>query len=146
MNSTQCARPAFDEIDLSSRAFWAGTAAERERTFATLRVHRPVSWHRPVENPSLAQGPVEPGFWAIVRHADLVEVSRANDIFLSSKGVLFEPVPEHLIEATASFLGMDGARHAQIRGLVRSAFTPRNIARLITSCLLYTSPSPRDRS
>ncbi len=36
---------AYDPIDLSSRAFWSTTAAERERSFAVLRAERPVSWH-----------------------------------------------------------------------------------------------------
>jgi hypothetical protein len=32
-----------DPIDLSSRAFWSVSAAEREKSFATLRAERPVS-------------------------------------------------------------------------------------------------------
>jgi len=35
---------AYDAIDLSSRAFWATTAAERERSFAVLRAER--TWDR----------------------------------------------------------------------------------------------------
>jgi cytochrome P450 len=126
-------KPPFDEVDLSSRGFWSMTAEDRERSFAVLREQRPVSWHRPVENPSLVQEPVEPGFWAVVSHAGIAEVSRNSDVFISSKGVHFEPVPEDLLGVTMSFLAMDGAQHAKIRGLVRSAFTPRNVARLVTS-------------
>jgi len=51
---------AYDAIDLSSRAFWATTAAERERSFAVLRAERPVSWHPPVED-SLMPDPDDPG-------------------------------------------------------------------------------------
>jgi cytochrome P450 len=133
MTSTIPGKPDFDEIDLSSREFWATTADERERSFAILREQRPVSWHRAVEAPTLMPVAAEPGFWAVVTHADVVEVSRNSDVFISSKGVHLEPVPEDLIEASLSFLGMDGKKHAKIRGLVRSAFTPRAINGLVDS-------------
>jgi hypothetical protein len=41
----RAARP-YNQIDLSSTAFWSSTAAEREHTFAHLRATCPVSWHR----------------------------------------------------------------------------------------------------
>ena len=31
----------YDTVDLSSRAFWSTTAADRERSFAELRAERP---------------------------------------------------------------------------------------------------------
>lgn len=40
----------YDQADLSSRAFWSQTAAEREKTYAVLRAERPVTWHQPVED------------------------------------------------------------------------------------------------
>lgn len=126
-------KPPFDEIDISSRAFWSTTADERERNFRILREQRPVSWHPPVDTPSLLPAAPEPGFWAAVTHEHIVEVSRHSDVFISSKGVHMEPVPEDIIEVTLSFLGMDGAKHAKIRGLVRQAFTPRAVARLVES-------------
>src|SRR5687768_15432782 len=94
---------AYDPIDLSSRAFWSTTAADREKTFAVLRADRPVSWHPPVED-ALMHDPSDPGYWAVTRHADIVTVSRDSDAFLSGKGVLFENVPEELLEASQSFL------------------------------------------
>jgi cytochrome P450 len=130
--STIAGKPEFDELDISSREFWATTAVQRERTFAVLRKERPVSWQRPVAA-TLMPLPPEPGYWAVVRHADIAEVSRNSDVFISSKGVHMEPVPEDLIEASLSFLGMDGKKHAKIRGLVRTAFTPRSVAQLVDS-------------
>jgi len=56
------ARP-YDPVDLSSQAFWAQPAVTREATFAELRAHRPVSWHRPVEE-KLFSDPNDQGFWA----------------------------------------------------------------------------------
>jgi cytochrome P450 len=122
----------YDPIDLSSRGFWATTAADREVSFAQLRAQRPVSWHPPVED-ALMQDPDDPGFWAVTRHADIVTVSRDSDTFLSGKGVLFETVPEELLEASQSFLAMDAPRHTMIRKVVHSAFTPRQVARIEAS-------------
>ncbi|WIX75235.1 cytochrome P450 [Amycolatopsis carbonis] len=119
----------YDEIDLSSRAFWSTRAADRERSFAALRQERPVSWHRPVED-ALMEDPEDPGYWAVVRHADIVEVSRRNDVFVSGQGVMFENIPEEMLEASQSFLAMDPPRHTKIRKLVSAAFTPKQVRRI----------------
>lgn len=120
---------AYDPIDLSSRAFWSTTAGERERSFAVLRAERPVSWHPPVED-AMLNDPADSGFWAITRHADIVTVSRTNEVFLSGKGVMFENYPEELLESTQSFLAMDPPRHTMLRKLATAAFTPRQVRRI----------------
>ena len=76
------AERTYDPADVSSREFWSLTATGRERTFAELRANRPVSWHRPAED-LLVEDPNDQGFWAVVRHADLVEVTRRHGDFLS---------------------------------------------------------------
>ena len=119
----------YDPVDLSSRAFWSISAAEREKSFAVLRAERPVSWHPPVED-SLMHDPSDPGHWAVTRHADIVSVSRDSETFLSGKGVLFENAPEELLEASQSFLAMDAPRHTLIRKVVHAAFTPRQVRRI----------------
>ena len=120
---------AYDPIDVSSRAFWSTTAAEREVSFAALRDERPVSWHGPVED-TLMPDPSDPGFWAVTRHADIVAVSRDSETFLSGRGVLFDTVPEELLEASQSFLAMDPPRHTTLRKLAHAAFTPRQVRRI----------------
>ena len=130
MTGTSGTEPrAYDPIDLSSRAFWSTTAAERERSFAVLRAERPVSWHPPVED-ALMPDPDDPGYWAVTRRADIVTVSRNNEMFLSGKGVMFENVPEELLEASQSFLAMDPPRHTKLRKVVSAAFTPRQVRRI----------------
>ncbi|ORA38394.1 cytochrome [Mycobacterium branderi] len=119
----------YDPIDLSSRAFWSTTAADRERSFAVLRAERPVSWHPPVED-AMLNDPDDPGFWAVTRHADIVTVSRTNEVFLSGRGVMFENYPEELLESTQSFLAMDPPRHTMLRKLATAAFTPRQVRRI----------------
>jgi cytochrome P450 len=120
---------AYDAIDLSSRAFWSTTAAERERSFAVLRAERPVSWHPPVED-ALMPDPDDAGYWAVTRRADIVAVSRNNEVFLSGKGVMFESIPVELLEASQSFLAMDPPRHTKLRKLAHAAFTPRQARRI----------------
>lgn len=118
----------YDSADVSSRAFWSGTAADRERTFAQLRRDRPVSWHPPAEEPLFAD-PDDTGFWAVVRHADLVEVTRRHDDFLSGDGIMMDSMPEELLDAGQGFIAMDPPRHTKIRRLLVAAFTPRQMAR-----------------
>jgi cytochrome P450 len=119
----------YDPIDLSSRTFWSTTAAQREVSFAQLRAERPLSWHPPVED-SLMPDPADKGYWAVTRHADIAAVSRNSEVFLSGKGVLFETIPEELLEASQSFLAMDAPRHTLLRKVVHAAFTPRQVRRI----------------
>jgi cytochrome P450 len=129
MTATAATPRAYDPIDLSSRAFWSTTAQERERSFAELRAERPVSWHPPVED-ALMTDPDDPGYWALTRRDDIVAVSRNNEVFLSGKGVMFENVPEELLEAAQSFLAMDPPRQTFLRKLASAAFTPRQVRRI----------------
>jgi cytochrome P450 len=129
MTATAATPRPYDAIDLSSRAFWSTSAAERDTSFAELRAARPVSWHPPVED-SLMADPNDTGYWAVTRRDDIVAISRDSDAFLSGKGVLFENVPEELLEASQSFLAMDAPRHTHLRKLISAAFTPRQIRRI----------------
>jgi cytochrome P450 len=129
MTATSSIHRPYDAIDLSSRAFWSTTAAERERSFAVLRAERPVSWHPPVED-ALMPDPDDPGYWAITRRSDIVAVSRNNEVFLSGKGVMLENVPVELLEASLSFLAMDPPRHTKLRKLAHAAFNPRQVRRI----------------
>jgi cytochrome P450 len=129
MTSMGSAKRPHDRIELSSETFWSKTAAERERSFAILRKERPVSWHPPVEDP-LLEDPDDPGYWAVVRHADIAEVSRRHDVFVSGQGVMFANIPDDLLEASQSFLAMDAPRHTKIRRLISAAFTPKQVRRI----------------
>ena len=125
---TRAERP-YDPADISSSEFWASTARDRERVFAELRAHRPISWHRPVTNGMFAD-PNDQGYWAVVRHADLDEVTRRPGDFLSGKGITFESLPLEVLDAAQGFIAMDPPRHTKIRRLMAAAFTPKQLARI----------------
>ncbi len=120
-------KPPYDAVDVSSSAFWSQTAADRDRAFALLRSERPVSWHPPAEGALMPQDD-DPGFWAVVRLEDVMAVSRNPEVFCSGQGVMYEDVPQAVLDAAQSFLAMDAPRHTKLRRLVSSAFTPRKVA------------------
>jgi len=116
---TRAERP-YDPADISSREFWSGTAKDREKVFAELRANRPVSWHRPVKN-GMFEDPNDQGFWAVVRHADLIEVTRRPQDFLSGMGITFESFPPEMLDAAQGFIASDPPRHTKIRRLHAAA-------------------------
>ncbi len=122
-------KPEYDELDVSSKSFWEQTSEQREKTFALLREQRPVSWQRPVED-AVTPDPDDPGYWAVVKHADIVRVSKNHETFISGQGVLFDLLPDIFLELSQSFLAMDPPRHDKLRRLVSAAFTPKQIRRI----------------
>ncbi|MDQ6836264.1 MAG: cytochrome P450 [Actinomycetota bacterium] len=118
------------EADLGSLDFWGQPAEQRDRYFARLRNEVPLSRHLPPEDilglPDQARMP----YWAIVRHADIRSISRDPERFCSGQGVQFADAPPEMLEASQSFLAMDAPRHAKLRKLVSSAFTPRQVQRI----------------
>ena len=125
--STTSTRP-YDPLSISSLDFWAKTAEERETTFAQLRAERPVSWHRPLEGAIMP--PENDGVWVVTSHELISEVSKHPELFCSGEGFQFEEIPEDVLSAAGSFLGMDDPRHASLRKLVSSAFTPKQVAKI----------------
>jgi cytochrome P450 len=121
-------RADYDRATISTLEFWEQPAEVRDETFAELRRDRPVSWHPPAEGALMEH--TDEGFWAVVRHADIVDVSRRPELFCSGNGVMFEDVPTDFTDAASSFLVTDGDRHHRLRRLVSSAFTPRQVARI----------------
>ena len=111
---------------VSSRTFWSQPASQRALAFEELRRRAPVSFQAP---PDFGAGEAGPGFWAVVRHEDVVSVSRNPALFCSSQGVGFGDTPD-LLAFNASFVVMDPPRHTTLRRVVNGAFTPKRIAQL----------------
>src|SRR5205807_9531008 len=60
-----------------------------------------------------------------LRHEDCVAVSRNQDDFTSTQGVIMEDFPEVIVVASHSFLAMDDPEHNRLRSIVSRAFTAR---------------------
>jgi cytochrome P450 len=114
-------------IDLSDKEFWGLPLADRAAAFATLRaLERPAFFAEP-ETPFTEKGP---GYYALVKHADVVEASRNPEVFCSGQGATNIPdLPAEFTEYFGSMINMDDPRHARLRRIVSRAFTPRMIAK-----------------
>ncbi|MED5438930.1 MAG: cytochrome P450 [Actinomycetota bacterium] len=111
------------EIDLSNvDPFWSGPMADREAGFATLRRADPIRFFAEVETEFLPAGR---GYWAITRHADVVEASRHPEWFCSGEGTNITDLPPEFREFFGSMISMDDPKHARLRKVVSAGFTPR---------------------
>jgi cytochrome P450 len=121
---------ALEEIDLSSPDFWTAPLEEREGGFATLREQDPIRFFEefvPEEIPL----PKGPGYWAITRHAHILEVSRNPEIYCSGKGATSTvDLPPEMNEFFGGMINMDDPRHGRQRRIISRGFTPRSLARI----------------
>ena len=64
----------LDDIDLSDiEGFWTLPMTDREAAFATLRREDPIRFFAEIDFGEFL--PAGPGYWAVTRHADVVEAS-----------------------------------------------------------------------
>jgi len=117
--------PAAGDIDLSTNEFWAASLADRHAAFAELRKRDAPPYFADPETPFTTQGD---GYYAFVKHADVVEASRHADIFSSARGATsLVDLPPEFNEYFGSMINMDDPRHARLRRIVSRAFTPKMI-------------------
>jgi cytochrome P450 len=114
-------------IELSDMAFWGLPLADRAAAFARLRAEERRRFY---PEPVVPFGDKGPGFYALVRHADVVEVSRHPEVFCSRRGATnIVDLPPDFNEYFGSMINMDDPRHARLRRIVSRAFSPRLIAK-----------------
>jgi cytochrome P450 len=98
--------------------------------FAELRRNDPVHWTVPRDHPP---------FWAITKHADIMEVGRHGQVFLAApKGFMRNNEEDALAKQETggsglymrSIFNMDGDDHKKYRGLTQAFFLPANLKRL----------------
>ncbi|MCU1380481.1 MAG: cytochrome [Acidimicrobiales bacterium] len=89
--------------------------------FAELRRTQPVYWQ---------DMPGEPGYWAVLKHADLSHVARHPLLFSAeTQGVVLEdPEPAQLANSRNMLLMMDPPRHTAYRKPLADSFKARVIA------------------
>ncbi len=121
-----------DEIDLSDMEFWVRPEEEREGVFRTLRRERPMSFYKEPELEGTAEMfPVGAGYWAVTKHADILEASRRPEVFCSGKGATgISDLPPEFLQFFGSFINMDAPEHMRQRKLVSAGFTPRQLSSL----------------
>lgn len=97
--------------------------------FARLRRESPVAW---VPEPAVDHWPEGPGFWAVVRHADVEHVLRNPKTYSSSLGLtqIYDAPPPFLPYARRQMINMDPPEHSRLRSLLTKSFTPRAVARI----------------
>jgi len=113
----------LEDINLSDIEFWAKPWAERNAGFATLRRENPIAYF---PEPIVEPFPEGPGYFAITKMHDVLEISRHPEVFCSGQGaVSILDMPVDMNEFYGSLISMDDPRHARLRKIVSGTFTPK---------------------
>jgi cytochrome P450 len=97
--------------------------------FAQVRREDPLHWTQ-------AEG--YPGFWAVTKHADIMEVGRHNELFINAPQAFLRDNAEeetlrnigHSGGYARTLINMDSPDHRVYRGLSQAWFMPANIRKL----------------
>ncbi|TDV42678.1 cytochrome P450 [Actinophytocola oryzae] len=98
--------------------------------FARLREQSAVVW---MTEPALPPWPAGPGFWGVVRHAEIKQVMRDPATFSSyarATQIMDPPTERDLAFVRQMMLNQDPPGHSRLRRMLASAFTPKAVARL----------------
>jgi methyl-branched lipid omega-hydroxylase len=113
------------ETDISLNEFWEQPLALRHAAFAQLRALPGPQFFEVPETPFSGD---DTGYYALVRHADVLEASRNPEVFSSARGATsVVDLPPEFNEYFGSMISMDDPRHARLRRIVSRAFTPKMI-------------------
>ena len=74
--------------------------------------------------------PQGPGYWALTRYADVMQVSRDPDTFHSAPSTTSPTSRPRSPSGSGSMINMDAPKHTKLRLIVNRGFTPRQIATL----------------
>jgi cholest-4-en-3-one 26-monooxygenase len=108
---------SFENLDvISNDAYRNGPPHE---VFAQLRREAPIARHRGIE-PGYPEW-----FWALTRHADIVEVSRKFQMYSSAKkgSLMNQDRPD--LKAARLMIDLDPPDHTRLKSLVNRGFTPK---------------------
>jgi cytochrome P450 len=126
MTPARPARPAT-EVVFDPSTYAGGVPFE---ILARLRRQDPVVWV--AEIPVLGW-PAGPGFWLVLRHADVESVLARPQLFASSRGAtqIRDPAtPQALAYVRQMMLNMDPPDHSRLRRLLSRSFTRRAVSQL----------------
>jgi hypothetical protein len=114
-----------DGFDLIDPASYARSGPPHD-SWTALRRHSPVHCCEPRDYPP---------FWAITRHADICEISKQPDKFLSQPGIIHPRMSQIIdrsegVGAMRTIIEMDPPEHRSFRKVASSWFTPRAMNRI----------------
>jgi cholest-4-en-3-one 26-monooxygenase len=129
--------PELDRLDITDPALYCGERGYPWQEWDLLRREAPVYWY---ERPGWAP------FWAITRHADVLEISRRSDVFVNSRRLRLASIEDDArmqgsVARRNERMGwdpaepldlvfMDDPKHRRLRLLTASAFTPAALRRM----------------
>lgn len=99
-------------------------------TLARLRNESAVVW---MDEPEVPLWPTGPGFWGVLRHAEIKQVMRDPATYSSYAGAtqISDPPTDKALEFVRQMmLNQDPPQHSRLRRMLAGAFTPRAVARL----------------
>src|SRR4051794_1960762 len=123
-------KAALEEINPILPEFWVRPGPEIEADLTLLRAQPAPVFRAEPEVPPTSPITQGPGYWAIVRHADVLTASKAPELFSSAAGITVLDSPPEFNEYFGSMIAMDDPRHARLRKLVSVGFTPRMLKRV----------------
>jgi cholest-4-en-3-one 26-monooxygenase len=117
-------------IDLTDPELYAQRIPAEE--FAELRRSAPVWWN---EQRTGSKGFGDGGFWAVTRHADVMEVSKNDKLFSSWENTAIIRFEDNIDRDAIDMqriimLNTDPPHHTDMRRIVSRGFTPRAIGNL----------------
>jgi cholest-4-en-3-one 26-monooxygenase len=117
-------------IDLTDPELYAQRIPTEE--FAELRRSAPVWWN---EQRTGSKGFGDGGFWAVTRHADVMEVSKNDKLFSSWENTAIIRFEDNIDRDAIDMqriimLNTDPPHHTDMRRIVSRGFTPRAIGNL----------------
>ncbi|HXZ84595.1 MAG TPA: cytochrome P450 [Myxococcota bacterium] len=127
----------LDRIDITDPELYCGERGFPWREWDLLRREAPVYWY---DRPGFAP------FWAITRHADVLEISKHSEVFVNSSRLRLASLEDdarmqHSVRRRNERMGwdpdepldlvfMDDPKHRRLRLLTASAFTPAALRRM----------------
>jgi cholest-4-en-3-one 26-monooxygenase len=87
-----------------------------------LRAEEPVSWQ------TQAGGALD--YWAITKHADITEIGKRPDVFISGPRIVIQPFEEEISGFPITLIQMDPPMHGDFRQQISKRFTPRMLRKI----------------
>jgi cholest-4-en-3-one 26-monooxygenase len=128
---------SLETLDITDPELYCGERGYPWREWDLLRREAPVYWY---ERPGF-----EP-FWAITRHADVLEISRRSDVFVNSRRLRLASIEDDRrfesnlrrrnqrmgwdLSEPMDLVFMDDPKHRRLRLITASAFTPAALRRM----------------